>query len=341
MADHAIESILHVCVEQNHIEELEFLLQNSSSATMPNNRWRIEVTTSVDEPVLQDGVIYMNLTEKEDSLLFLDEGIPDVNLNFELLSETPLHIAAFLGRVECFELLHLYGASLDIKNHHGESPLHLAVIHGKNDIVSILLLKREFKYFTQQTGNTKQNVLHLACLCGKNEIVRNIVQNLNDYSPETLEQIFNQKDQNGEYPIHIAARKGETSVIEILLQTDKNFAKRVDEEKRNILHIATMHGKQQIVKMILETKIDLVNQQDAFGWTPLHIASMLKLHDIEKLLLHAGASPEIQNSRKLTPNQFSTLEALEAQIQKFMDEIGGNLEDVEAEINEQLASING
>jgi len=55
------------------------------------------------------------------------------------MNRTPLHVAALYGKLEVVMYLREKGAKLDVKGSSGEVPLHLAVLNGHNTVVEYLL----------------------------------------------------------------------------------------------------------------------------------------------------------------------------------------------------------
>jgi ankyrin repeat protein len=51
---------------------------------------------------------------------------------------TPLHTAAFRGRVEVVELLLVYGADPTVKDKDGRTPLDLARVKGRREVVFVI-----------------------------------------------------------------------------------------------------------------------------------------------------------------------------------------------------------
>jgi len=396
-----LHTLLHTCISQNQLQELEYVLQNgigSGNRKIPSQRARLvlkvtggtppsqqsSVVTTADDfdgatppaAVASSQTITISPNDQPSSLLYIEDPqspFPQPLLSSadhpKILSETALHFASFYGNTEAFSMLLAYGAKLGVLNRHGETPTHLAAIFGRTAIISHLISKRKWKSLQRATANGRQNVLHLGALCGRGavvkmlseEIVRQCTVASGDSVPLSL--LLTQSDNNGETPFHICVRRGDIDSVQYLLSAllavhertgksahiggtsgtdedgsvessmDAPLSGLLDVDQRTLLHIATMHDKLSVAKLLLQVDPSLLNMQDSRGWTALHMATMLNLDKTEKFLKSMGASPEIANLRGLTSRQFASLPTLEEEHKKFMQEIGGDLEQFELEIS--------
>ncbi|OMO71948.1 hypothetical protein CCACVL1_18010 [Corchorus capsularis] len=97
------------------------------------------------------------------------------------------------------------------------------------------------------------------------------------------------RDNDGMSLIHIAAREGETMILQILGNRYPEMWDLQDNKGQTILHLAIARGKLDSVKCILATDLShdgLINQQDNEGNTALHLAIMqIDNRKIFKLLI--------------------------------------------------------
>jgi ankyrin repeat protein len=108
-------------------------------------------------------------------------------------------------------------------------------------------------------------------------------------------------DEEGLYPIHVAAKCGRTSVIKKLMEVFPDSDELVDKEGKNFLHIAIISGKEKIITHI-PRKHTLFNARDNDGNTPLHLASKSGyLKFVSSLISFKEVCSSIRNKDGLTP----------------------------------------
>ena len=109
----------------------------------------------------------------------------------------------------------------------------------------------------------------------------------------------NARAENGDTPLHKAARKGRTEAIAALLNAGADHNAR-DEDGRTPLHIAALFGRTQAIAALLDAGADH-NARDENGWTPLHIAALLGQTEDIAALIDAGADPSALATEGITP----------------------------------------
>lgn len=137
----------------------------------------------------------------------------DVRLTKLLNKEgwTALSYAASMQYIDKVQILNRYDpSSAFISNNDKTFPIHVAVLGGHPTIVDSLTNSR---FLLNAKG---QNIFHLAALFGECNIVSYLMRNLSD-----IEFLINQKDEDGNTPLHLATQYQHIEVVEILIQNEK------------------------------------------------------------------------------------------------------------------------
>jgi ankyrin len=241
--------------------------------------------------------------------------------------ETPLHFACSRGKLDVAQLLLDHGAQVNVKNHKGETPLHLAS-RGDHDsldegvcVVELLLErgtdvnirdKSEWTPLHSASNNGKYDIaqvllshganvnaenylgetpLHLVgqCKYGSQDGVR-VAQLLLDGGVDV-----NARDKCNCTPLHAASYYGQLEIAQVLL--DHGATKEAkDDEGKTPLHQAVQVNFESheagpcMVELLLDWGLD-VNAQDDKLETPLHMACCYgRLEIVQVLLRHASLS---------------------------------------------------
>eukprot|EP00258_Populus_trichocarpa_P030468 XP_024446487.1 protein ACCELERATED CELL DEATH 6 isoform X3 [Populus trichocarpa] len=166
-------------------------------------------------------MIVNSLTEAmpEGNLEKLAVGKPDIMLPEDKKGGNLLHLAASMG--------FLFGARLLVsrcpvaasqRNEEGNLPIHVACQKGHLEVVRELLT---YWFDPMDFINEKgQNILHVAAESGQRKIVDEILRN------RDLEALTNEKDYDGNTPLHLAAMNGRPEIVQALV-SDKRVDKRI------------------------------------------------------------------------------------------------------------------
>uniref|UniRef100_A0A671YIK4 Ankyrin repeat domain 52 n=1 Tax=Sparus aurata TaxID=8175 RepID=A0A671YIK4_SPAAU len=122
---------------------------------------------------------------------------------------TPLHAAAHSGSVAGVQLVLAQGAEVNAVDHSGCSALMVAADCGQTMAVEFLLHKAKPDLTLVDVNNN--TALHLACSKGHEMCALLILGEINDSS------LINATNSALQMPLHIAARKGLATVVQVLL----------------------------------------------------------------------------------------------------------------------------
>ena len=167
---------------------------------------------------------------------------------------TPLALAVLNDKLNVVEFLASKGASIKTKNKVGISPIDFAAWKGNLNMVKLLEEKR----------SDLSNVLHWAAYGGKLDVVKYLI--------ETKGINLNTRDNNGKTPLHDAAKQGHFSIVRYL--TDKGANLNLKENNGNtLMHFAALSGNLEMIRYLTEKEVD-VKVVNNYNTTPLHLASL-------------------------------------------------------------------
>nr|AAO15006.1 hypothetical protein [Takifugu rubripes] len=123
---------------------------------------------------------------------------------------TPLHAAAFSDHVECVSLLLSHGAQANVADTRlCRTPLMMAALNGQTNTVEVLVNSAKVDLTLQDAH--RNTALHLACSKGHETCALLILEKIGDRN------LINCTNAALQTPLHVAARRGLTVVVQELL----------------------------------------------------------------------------------------------------------------------------
>jgi uncharacterized protein len=114
-------------------------------------------------------------------------------------------------------------------------------------------------------------------------------------------------DANDDAPLVIAAYKGYTEVVRLLLEAGADVTAVDPGMKATALHAAAYAGRTEAAKLLIEYGIDIDKQGPKNGYTALHDAIWQNNVETAKVLIDAGANLTLKSHSGETPIQFARL----------------------------------
>ncbi|KAI1781040.1 SPX domain-containing protein [Hypoxylon cercidicola] len=190
----------------------------------------------------------------------------------DVYGRVPLHYASMHGRLDMLELLlQADPTTIDLIDHDNFTPLIHAIIHGHFACVQRLLATSTR---LDPVSETDHIPLNLACEHGSLDMVELLLQHGAQILP----------DAEGLYPQHLVARSGQTP---------------------------------QLLRLLQEYGADLDQIDKLYGWTPLvHAASEGNVPCLEELL-NVGADPNIVDEKDFPAMYYAAWEGHLACMQKL------------------------
>lgn len=212
--------------------------------------------------------------------------------------ETPLHLACYKNHVEGVKLLLKDSADVTKKNKEGYTPLQWATKLGKKEVACFFLDKYE------NVAKEDNTLLRLAVLSRNEQIVNALIRHGADVMAT---------DQDGNIPLHEAARSGNEQIAQLLIDENNESVKQKNRLDETPLHYAAAGGHIEVIARLCKKGAG-VDAKDNSGNTPLHRAASVLLEN-EKLfkevwqcLIKHGGSIDviyIKNNSGETPIEYS------------------------------------
>lgn len=210
--------------------------------------------------------------------------------------ETPLHLAVQNGSQEVVDLLISQGADINARDGEGNTPLITALALRKADTAKFLLSKgADVKIKNAQN----EPAVILALMHGLNELVAPILDNGQDVN-ERFERNFT--------TLLMATLTGSKEVIKLLVDrgADVNVAAQEGDMEITPMYAAIFLGHTDVVDLFLSGgEIDKDFREEPTGRTILHIATLKGVRDIVALLVNDGYDVNATDNRGKTPLHYA------------------------------------
>jgi ankyrin repeat protein len=114
-----------------------------------------------------------------------------------------------------------------------------------------------------------------------------------------------QLDENQDAPLIMAAYKGYTDIVRLLLEAGADVSAVDPGMKATALHAAAYAGRAGAARLLIEYGIDIDKQGPYNGYTALHDAVWQNNIDVAEILINAGANLNIKSHSGETPLEFA------------------------------------
>lgn len=216
--------------------------------------------------------------------------------------DTPLHLAIIHGQTSVIEQIShvIYHAQhlgvVNLTNHLHQTPLHLAVITGQTRVVSFLLQVGADPALLDRHGDS---AVHLALRAGAGapELLRALLCS----GAPAVSQLLHMPDFEGLYPVHLAVHARSPKCLDLLVDSGAEVEAAERQGGRTALHLATELEELGLVTHLVTKLHANVNARTFAGNTPLHLAAGLGSPTLTRLLLKAGADIHAENEEPLCP----------------------------------------
>lgn len=216
--------------------------------------------------------------------------------------DTPLHLAIIHGQTNVIQQIAQVICNaqhlgvVNLTNHLQQTPLHLAVITGQTSVVSFLLQVGADPTLLDRHGDS---ALHLALRAGAcaPALLRALLQS----GLPSVPPLLHVPDFEGLYPLHLAVRMRSPECLDLLADSGAEVEAAERQGGRTALHLATEMEELGLVTHLVTKLHANVNARTFAGNTALHLAAGLGSPTLTRLLLKAGADIHAENEEPLCP----------------------------------------
>ncbi len=112
-------------------------------------------------------------------------------------------------------------------------------------------------------------------------------------------------DANQDAPLVMAAYKGYSEIVKLLLEAGADVAAVDPGMKATALHAAAYAGRTEAARLLIQYKIDIDKQGPYNGYTALHDAIWQNNVETAKVIIDAGANLNLKSHSGQTPLDFA------------------------------------
>ncbi|XP_066904650.1 serine/threonine-protein phosphatase 6 regulatory ankyrin repeat subunit A-like, partial [Halyomorpha halys] len=289
--------ILNYAIGKGFLEGVELLVKYGANIEKKDVHGNLPLSSAVMTKNVEMGKLILQTSRRKitsaNFTMFIDADSDVKFINSKRnRSEThkvaALHIASYHGLTKICEMLISYGASLEVRDERGYTPLHYSCEEEHIDVVKSLLDSGASKDSTDIDGTTP---LHIASRLGSLSIVHLLLSE----PPAGLEFITN----HGYTALHYAAWNGSLEIVNLLLNLGANTEAKTNDFK-SPLHFASLGGHKEIVNTLVSGGAN-IEAADIDGMTSMHFAARERHTGVVQLLLDFVIGTFRRNKNGSTP----------------------------------------
>ncbi|KHN74170.1 Ankyrin-2 [Toxocara canis] len=222
------------------------------------------------------------------------------------------------SKVGIFNKLLAYGADLYAATKDRRSVAHIAAMYGNEEMVTCILQKKVD--LTRSAGPHGQLPIHYAC-CRTSSRGYRIACLLLQQRDQRLSE-----DRDKCLPIQCAINSNNLPLIKKLLEKNaEQQIKHVDANGDTLLHLACRKGENEVLQMIVDLGGTDVNATNAMGWTPLHEVANNGDEGALRIMYKLRADANILDKEDRTPLHVAAERGHTRVVETLIDKFNGSI----------------
>ncbi|CAL4181171.1 unnamed protein product, partial [Meganyctiphanes norvegica] len=305
---------VHIAVESSKPEILKLLLSKGAKRNTKDHYNRTPLYYCLKYSDLDKKKCFLLLLEFEDQNDKVDVTTLDGN------GDSALHWAIRDGSEFMVKRLLDLNANSNAQNKDGMTPVLDAAKRGS---VKILKMLKEKNCNFEQLNNDNRGVLHIISLSKSQIGIHYLLENfdidviikdkkgktalhyaIEEYKPSFAHKLviacsYCRTDDDFNNPIHIAAKKGMSSLVEQLTSQSRNAVDKQNKNNETPLHIAVKRDDANICRILVKKKAKF-DIKDKDGKTALQLAVEKNCEQTVKEILNKAGERELSNTNNKT-----------------------------------------
>eukprot|EP01097_Dermamoeba_algensis_P003859 TRINITY_DN2614_c0_g1_i2.p1 TRINITY_DN2614_c0_g1~~TRINITY_DN2614_c0_g1_i2.p1 ORF type:complete len:694 (-),score=137.63 TRINITY_DN2614_c0_g1_i2:185-2266(-) len=283
-----------------------FLISSLSAANQTNNAKSANISEKIS-------VLHLiSQTGNLESAALLTESGAEINVRTSTNQQTPLHLAVLYNRLDMVSFLLQRGADPNLPDIGGNTPLMTASQMGFIDIARILVASHSDLH---SKSSNKWTAIHLAAENGHSSIVEMLLK---------AGAAIDDPGFAGQTPIYLASRAGDLKSVQLLYDKGAKIDKK-SEELATPLYVAVEYGRLDVSRFLIEKGADYEVRMQS-GASPIVIASQKGFREIVSLLLEYGANVDVAGAQKMNGLHLACLTGVHFDIVRLLLQNGINID---------------
>ncbi|KAF7552974.1 hypothetical protein G7046_g7242 [Stylonectria norvegica] len=306
------DTLLLDTVITGNLESLRDLLSRMQSTTAPSGG-----DSSLMERITRTFLAAIHEAPQESLRVLLDTGLVDLHSYDDINERNCLHQAAIYGKYHVLEWGLQVGVSVDRTDVYGRVPLHYASLHGRLDMLEVLLngkywmLVGNFVSMIREAKGYPANPKTIDLIDHDNftPLIHSIIHGHLDCIERLLARSarLDPVSDSDHVPLNLACEHGSVAVVELLLKHGARILP--DAEGLYPQHlVARSRQTSDLLLLLKQYGADLDQVDKLYGWTPLVHAASEGNVDCLQALLKVGADASIVDEKDLPAMYYAAWE---------------------------------